>query len=129
MPPRGFHCDECGMCVARFEFHSKWMARCIGLFSLKLYALSHFYFFVLASLVFGGGMIWGMLQNRFFSGVFTLLLCKRKDFLFLCFASSSCLCSCRNIHAGAIADDMVVQIFGGHCVFDFEEQNLSRVGE
>ncbi len=73
VPLRGNHCVECKSCVMRFEFHSRWVDRCIGIFSTKIYLLAHFYFLVLATIVFVG-LANSFSVNRFFSSVAALLV-------------------------------------------------------
>jgi hypothetical protein len=58
----------------RFEFHSDWTGRCVALFSLKSYFLAHLYFLLLSIVVVFGNLLPRILHNRFFSGIFELML-------------------------------------------------------
>jgi hypothetical protein len=70
---RSNHCAVCDVCVMRFEKHSAWLGKCVGLENLKLYILAHAYFALFCGTVLAVHIV-RLTRSRFFDGAFWLVL-------------------------------------------------------
>ena len=78
--PRAHHCPVCDTCVMRFELHSGWLGRCVGLENLKLYLLAHAYFALFCAAALAVHVA-RMARSRFFGGAFWLMLLATASFV------------------------------------------------
>lgn len=58
---RSYHCDICGICVARYDHHCTWINNCVGTRNIGRF-ITFIFMLIISLFVLGSTALWGILK-------------------------------------------------------------------